>query len=209
MPKPHTPFQWAAQCDAATVDRRLAALGSALRSDPGYGRSIGYRYHDGRPSIIEGLLARGDRRVAKVIRAVWEDGGRFDGWSEYFSYERWERCAADALAGEPVDLAWYTTRERGYAEVLPWDHLDAGLDREWLWQDWDGRGRPAGAAEVEDCRWTPATTVASARPWAPRSRSGRPASRCFRCLWSAERDRAARIRDLPARAAARGKGSPA
>ncbi len=155
VPKPHTPFQWAAQCDAATVDRRLAALGAALRGDAAYGRSIGYRYHDGRPSIIEGLLARGDRRVARVIRAVWEDGGRFDGWSEYFSYERWQRCAADALADEAVDLAWYTTRERGYAEVLPWDHLDAGLDRDWLWQDWMDAVDPAGAAEVEDCRWTP------------------------------------------------------
>jgi radical SAM family uncharacterized protein len=155
VPKPNTPFQWAAQCDAPTVDRRLAALGAALRRDPGYGRSIGFRYHDGKPSIIEGLLARGDRRVASVIRAVWQDGGRFDGWSEYFSYQRWERCAADALAGEPVDLAWYTTRERGYAEVLPWDHLDAGLDREWLWQDWEDAVDPAGAAEVEDCRWTP------------------------------------------------------
>jgi radical SAM family uncharacterized protein len=155
VPKPHTPFQWAAQCDAATVDRRLAALGAALRGDAAYGRSIGYRYHDGRPSIIEGLLARGDRRVARVIRAVWEDGGRFDGWSEYFSYERWQRCAADALADEAVDLAWYTTRQRGYAEVLPWDHLDAGLDRDWLWQDWMDAVDPAGAAEVEDCRWTP------------------------------------------------------
>jgi len=154
VPKPHTPFQWAAQCDAATVDRRLAALGAALRRDPGYGRSIGYRYHDGKPAIVEGLLARGDRRVAKVIRAVWEDGGRFDGWSEHFSYERWERCAAEALADEPVDLAWYTTRERGYVEVLPWDHLDAGLDREWLWQDWEDAVDPAGASEVEDCRWT-------------------------------------------------------
>jgi len=154
VPKPHTPFQWAAQTDAPTVDRRLAALGAALRRDPGYGRSIGYRYHDGAPSIVEGLLARGDRRVAKVIRAVWEDGGRFDGWSEWFGYERWERCAAEALAGEPVDLAWYTTRERGYVEVLPWDHLDAGLDRAWLWQDWEDAVDPAGAGEVEDCRWT-------------------------------------------------------
>jgi len=154
VPKPHTPFQWAGQCDAATVDRRLAALGGALRSDPGYGRSIGYRYHEGEPSIVEGLLARGDRRVAKVIRAVWEDGGRFDGWSEHFRYERWERGAAKALADEPVDLTWYTTRERGYAEILPWDHLDAGLDREWLWQDWQDAVDPAGAGEVEDCRWT-------------------------------------------------------
>jgi radical SAM family uncharacterized protein len=155
VPKPHTPFQWAGQCGHETVDARLRKLGAALRSHPGYGRAVGYRYHDGRPSIIEGLLSRGDRRVGKVIRAVWEDGGRFDGWSEHFSYERWERCAAQALAADGVDLAWYTTRERGYDEVLPWDHLDAGLDRDWLWQDWQDAVDPAGAAEVEDCRWTP------------------------------------------------------
>ncbi len=155
VPKPHTPFQWAAQCDHQTVDARLRALGAALRSDRAYGSAIGYRYHDGKPSIIEGLLSRGDRRVAKVIRAAWEDGARFDGWSEYFSFERWERCAAQALAADGVDLDWYTTRERGYDEILPWDHLDAGLDRDWLWRDWQAAIDPAGAAEVEDCRWTP------------------------------------------------------
>ena len=155
VPKPHTPFQWAAQCDHQTVDARLRALGGALRANPAYGKAIGFRYHDGRPSIIEGLLSRGDRRVSKVIRAAWQDGARFDGWSEHFCYDRWARCAAEALAGDGVDLAWYTTRERGYAEVLPWDHLDAGLDRDWLWQDWQAAIDPAGAAEVEDCRWTP------------------------------------------------------
>ncbi len=155
VPKPHTPFQWAAQCDHETVDARLRALGASLRSDRAYGKAIGFRYHDGKPSVVEGLLSRGDRRVSKVIRAAWEDGARFDGWSENFSYERWERCAKTALADDGVDLTWYTTRERPYDEVLPWDHLDAGLDRDWLWQDWLAAIDPAGAAEVEDCRWTP------------------------------------------------------
>src|SRR5579859_1844027 len=136
VPKPHTPFQWAAQCGHETVDARLKALGAAIRSDRRYASAIGFRYHDGQPSIIEGLLSRGDRRVAKVIRAAWQDGARFDGWSEYFSFDRWTESAAKALAEDGVDLDWYTTRERGYAEVLPWDHLDAGLDRDWLWQDW-------------------------------------------------------------------------
>jgi len=155
VPKPHTPFQWAAQCDHETVDARLHALGAALRSDRRYGSAIGFRYHDGRPSVIEGLLSRGDRRVAKVIRAAWEDGARFDGWSEHFSFERWAACAATALADDGVDLAWYTTRERPYAEILPWDHLDSGLDKDWLWQDWQAAIDPAGPAEVDDCRWTP------------------------------------------------------
>jgi radical SAM family uncharacterized protein len=155
VPKPHTPFQWAAQCADETVDARLRALGAAIRADRRYGKAIGFRYHDGKPSIIEGLLSRGDRRVAKVIRAAWEDGARFDGWSETFSFERWAQCAEVALASDGVDLAWYTTRERGYHEILPWDHLDAGLERDWLWQDWQAAIDPAGAAEVEDCRWTP------------------------------------------------------
>jgi len=155
VPKPHTPFQWAAQCAPEVVDARLRALGGALRADRGYGKAIGYRYHDGQPGIIEGLMSRGDRRVGGVILAAWRDGARFDGWGEHFSFERWQRCAGQALAGEPVDLAWYTTRERDYSEVLPWDHLDAGLDRDWLWQDWLDSIAPEGAGEVEDCRWTP------------------------------------------------------
>jgi radical SAM family uncharacterized protein len=152
VPKPHTPFQWAAQADWQTVDRRLRALKGTVTHDREYGRSIGMRYHDGRPSIVEGLLSRGDRRVGPVIRAVWEAGGRFDGWSEHFSFERWEQAATEVFTGTAVSMDWYTTRERERSEVLPWDHLDAGLDRDWMWQDWqDARSD----VEVEDCRWTP------------------------------------------------------
>ncbi len=152
VPKPHTPFQWAGQCDHETVDARLVKLRDAIRGDREYGRAIGFRYHDGKPSIIEGLLSRGDRRVGAIIEAVWRDGGRFDGWSEHFSYERWAACAERCLDGSGVDLDWYTTRERDYSEVLPWDHLDAGLDREWLWEDWQDA---LDEVEVDDCRWTP------------------------------------------------------
>jgi radical SAM family uncharacterized protein len=155
VPKPHTPFQWAAQFPPEVVDARLRALGGALRADRAYGKSIGFRYHDGKPGLIEGLLSRGDRRISRVILAAWRDGARFDGWSEYFSFDRWARSAEEGLAGETVDLGWYTTRERGYSEVLPWDHLDAGLDRDWLWQDWQDAITPESTAEVEDCRWTP------------------------------------------------------
>ncbi|TDU87641.1 radical SAM family uncharacterized protein [Kribbella voronezhensis] len=155
VPKPHTPFQWASQLGVEETDARLAKLNSAIRSDKKYAKAIGFRYHDGKPGIIEGLLSRGDRRVGRIIEQVWRDGGRFDGWSEHFSYDRWIAAADQALAGEPVDLAWYTTREREYAEVLPWDHLDSGLDREWLWEDWQDALEEDGAIEVEDCRWTP------------------------------------------------------
>ncbi|WP_129668084.1 TIGR03960 family B12-binding radical SAM protein [Phytoactinopolyspora endophytica] len=152
VPKPHTPFQWAGQTPHETVDSRLLKLRDAIRSDRTYGKAIGLRYHEGKPSMVEGLLSRGDRRVGRVIRAAWEDGARFDGWTEHFSFERWVSSAQRALAGEPVDLDWYTTRERGHDEVLPWDHLDSGLDREWLWEDWQDA---LDEVEVDDCRWTP------------------------------------------------------
>ncbi|WP_224391886.1 TIGR03960 family B12-binding radical SAM protein [Pseudonocardia sp. ICBG1293] len=152
VPKPHTPFQWAAQCHPEVVDSRLRKLREAVNADRKIGRNIGMRYHDGEPSLIEGLLARGDRRVGAVIERVWRDGGRFDGWSEHFSYRRWVDSAAQALEPQGVSLDWFTTRERDAEEVLPWDHLDSGLERDWLWEDWQDalEGR-----EQDDCRWTP------------------------------------------------------
>ncbi|MDT0301194.1 TIGR03960 family B12-binding radical SAM protein [Streptomonospora wellingtoniae] len=155
VPKPQTPFQWAGQTPYELVDARLHKLKAELRSDRRYGKAIGLRYHEGRPSVIEGLLSRGDRRVGRVIEEAWRAGGRFDGWSEHFSYERWAECAEKALADEPVDLDWFTVRERGADEVLPWDHLDAGLDRDWLWQDWQDALHGEESVEVDDCRWSP------------------------------------------------------
>ncbi|MCP2165113.1 TIGR03960 family B12-binding radical SAM protein [Goodfellowiella coeruleoviolacea] len=152
VPKPHTPFQWAAQCDPDTVDSRLRKLREAVNSDRSLGRNIGMRYHDGKPSLIEGLLSRGDRRVGRVIERVWRSGGRFDGWSEHFSYQRWVDSAAAELEPLGVSLAWFTTRERDETEVLPWDHLDSGLDKEWLWADWQDA---LDEQEQDDCRWTP------------------------------------------------------
>jgi radical SAM family uncharacterized protein len=164
VPKPHTPFQWASMATPETIDGRLRQLKQAINSDRSLGRAIGYRYHDGEPSLIEGLLARGDRRVGAVIERVWRLGQRFDGWSEHFSYQRWVEAAAEVLprpgdacgAGQRytvgVDLDWFTIRERDEHEVLPWDHLDSGLDKEWLWQDWQDALREY---EQDDCRWTP------------------------------------------------------
>ncbi|GAB2983632.1 TIGR03960 family B12-binding radical SAM protein [Nocardioides montaniterrae] len=157
VPKPHTPFQWAPQLDHETTDERLKALRDTVRDDRKYGRAIGFRYHDGKPGIVEGLLSRGDRRVGGIIEQVWRDGGRFDGWSEHFSYDRWMSAAATALEGTGVDVDWFTTRPREYDEVLPWDHLDSGLDKDWLWADWEDALAVANGedVEVEDCRWTP------------------------------------------------------
>ena len=153
VPKPHTPFQWAAQLGHEETDSRLKALRDTLRADRQYGKAVGFRYHDGKPGMVEGLLSRGDRRVGAVIEQAWRDGARFDGWHEHFDFERWMSAADTALAGTGVDVAWFTTRERTRDEVFPWDHLDSGLDKDWLWEDW--QAALAEDDEVEDCRWTP------------------------------------------------------
>ena len=158
VPKPHTPFQWAAQLDHETTDDRLKKLRDTVREDKKYGRAIGFRYHDGKPGIIEGLLSRGDRRVGRGDRG---------GVARRRPLRRLERALllrplgrrrrARAWPAPGVDLDWYTTREREYDEVLPWDHLDSGLDKDWLWADWEDALAVADGAdvEVEDCRWTP------------------------------------------------------
>ncbi len=87
-----------------------------------------------------------------MIRRVWEKGGRFDGWNEHFSFQRWVESAEETLPAFGVDLDWFTVRERFEDEVLPWDHLDSGLDKDWLWQDWQDS---LSEFEQDDCRWTP------------------------------------------------------
>ena len=150
VPKAQTPFQWAEQADPTLTDARMRALKDSIRADRNYARAITVKWASGGPGQIEGLLARGDRRVGRVIEAVWRDGGVFDGWSEHFSYDRWVRCAAEVLEPLGVSLEWYTRRERDRDEVLPWDHLSVGLDRDWLWDDWcDAQ---AGVT-LPDCRY--------------------------------------------------------
>ena len=99
-------------------------------------------------SLAEGIASRGDRRIGRVIERVWRSGGVFQEWSEHFDLDRW----IDAMAAEGLDPGWYTTRHRTEDEVLPWDHIAAGLHRDFLWQDWRDALAEVG---LPDCRWTP------------------------------------------------------
>ncbi|MBA2529832.1 MAG: TIGR03960 family B12-binding radical SAM protein [Euzebyales bacterium] len=145
VPKPHTPFQWTAQDPPSELQRKLRLLRRRVADE----RNLTLRYHDPLPGVVEGLLARGDRRVGAVVRRAYELGARFDGWDECFDYSTWMR-AADEVG---VDVGWYTQRERDEDEVFGWDHLDSGLERDWLWSDW--RDAVDAGSELEDCRWTP------------------------------------------------------
>jgi radical SAM family uncharacterized protein/radical SAM-linked protein len=118
VPKPHTPLQWCAQDALPEIDRKQAVLRGALRD-----RNLRLKHHDSGISFVEGVLARGDRRLADVVEAVWRDGARFDGWEEVFDIDRWRR----ALAAHGVDIAAYTGT-RPVRARLPWDHIDVGLE---------------------------------------------------------------------------------
>jgi len=144
VPKPHTPFQWAAQDPPEEISRKLGLVRRTVREADG----LRVRTNDPDEGVIEGLLARGDRRVAAAVERAWRLGARFDGWHEVDTLDLWRR----ALAETDVDLAWYSYRERGEDEPFPWDHLDSGLERQWLWEDW----RTALKGEqLDDCRWSP------------------------------------------------------
>ncbi|HVV81534.1 MAG TPA: TIGR03960 family B12-binding radical SAM protein, partial [Kofleriaceae bacterium] len=136
VPKPHTPLQWAAQDPLDEIRRKQQLLRGSLRH-----RALRLKVHDAGISWVEGVLARGDRRLADVIEDVWRRGGRFDGWDEVFDLDRW----ADALAEHGVDAAAYLAT-RPVTARLPWDHLDVGLEDGFLLQEYrkalKGRASP-------------------------------------------------------------------
>jgi radical SAM family uncharacterized protein len=144
VPKAHTPFQWFGQNTMAELRRKVNLLKDAVRGT----RGLTLRWHDPEATAVEGLVSRGDRRMGAVIENVWRAGGTFQEWSEHFDLGLW----TDALdaAGVTFDDAVY--RHRPEDEVLPWDHVSAGLHRDFLWQDWQEALAEHG---LEDCRWTP------------------------------------------------------
>jgi radical SAM family uncharacterized protein len=144
VPKPQTPFQWAAQDSVAVLRHKVGLLQDALRGV----RGVQLRWHDPRATFAEGLASRGDRRLGAVIEDVWRAGGTFQEWSEQFDLDRWTA----AMERHGLDPAWYATRERSRDEVLPWGHVSAGLHPDFLWQDWQDA---LAEAVLEDCRWTP------------------------------------------------------
>ena len=139
VPKPHTPFQWAGQLSLAESKRRINRLKQLL---PAKGFKL--KWHDPEQSFLEGVFARGDRRLSHLLETAWQRGARFDSWSEHYSLERWQQAAADL----GLDLDSYL-RPREVDEVLPWDHLHCGVDRSFLEAE---RDRALARAYTPDCR---------------------------------------------------------
>lgn len=140
VPKGHTPFQWVGQVSRQELSRRGSLLKHSNRD-----RRVSIKYHESTQSFIEGVVARGDRRLGDVILRAWQRGTRFDSWDETFSLEAWLGAFEDC----GIDPAWYANRDRGKDEGLPWDHLDCGVERAFLWREWQ---KALKCAITPDCR---------------------------------------------------------
>ena len=115
IPKPFTPFQFEAQDTREQINEKQKLLVSSIKS-----RKIRWSTHDPNISILEALLAKGDRRLCNVIYSAWEKGCKFDSWGECFMYDKW----LEAIDENGIDIGFYVNRKREFNEILPWDHLD-------------------------------------------------------------------------------------
>jgi radical SAM family uncharacterized protein len=141
VPKPHTPFQWVGQERRETILRHQEILRREARM-----QGLKMDWNDYENSEVEAVLSRGDRRIADVIQRAWQLGTRFDGWRECFRHDAWMRAMADV----GLEVEWYARRERQRDEVLPWDHINAGVSRDFLWNEWE---KALAAGTTDDCRY--------------------------------------------------------
>ena len=131
VPKPFTPFQWAPMCEAHTFLDKAKRVNDKLKTLLNR-KSIRYNWHESDISVLEGLLARGDRRLSKLILSVYEKGGIYDAWSECFKKELWD----EAIAENNIDVDFYVTRARNDDEIFPWDFIDTGVTKKFLLREW-------------------------------------------------------------------------
>ncbi len=131
IPKPFTPFQWASMCTKEEFLEKAYQTKKGIMEQLNQ-KSIKYNWHEADVSVLEGVFARGDRRIAPVILAAYRRGCLFDSWSEYFKNDVWLQCFDDC----GVDIGFYTTRERADDEIFPWDFIDCGVTRQFLLREW-------------------------------------------------------------------------
>ena len=132
VPKPFTPFQWAPMCTKEQFLERASIVNHRMKEMLNK-KSLRYNWHEADVTVLEGVLARGDRKIGQAILKVYEKGGIFDAWSEYFDYQRW----LDAFAECGIDPDFYTMRERSMDEIFPWDFIDTGVTKEFLKREWN------------------------------------------------------------------------
>ena len=140
VPKPHTAFQWEPQITREEYERRVKLLREAITT-----KTVTYNWHDGETSFLEAVLARGDRRLGKVLECAWRKGAKLDTWDDYFDLSRWEEAFVEC----GVNPAFYAYRERAKEELMPWAMISSGVTENYLWRE---RERAFEGVTTPDCR---------------------------------------------------------
>ncbi|MEX1020480.1 MAG: TIGR03960 family B12-binding radical SAM protein [Litorilinea sp.] len=140
VPKPHTPFQWVPMEDEAVIRAQINLLQREL-----HGPGMYFSWNNPQETLVEALLTRGDRRLSDVVELAWQKGAKLEGWGEWFNFAAWQ----DAFVELGYDMDWYARRARPIDEVLPWDHISAGLNKQFLAEEYVHTYQ---GGVVDDCR---------------------------------------------------------
>lgn len=140
VPKAHTPFQWAAQESENQLKEKFCYITKMIRS-----RSISYSFPDTRMSLLEAVFSRGDRRLSQVLEEAFQMGCKFDSWQEYFKFNNWQK----AFEKFHLDMSFYAHRIREKEEIMPWDIIDSGIKKQYLWREWE---KSKKGIITSDCR---------------------------------------------------------
>jgi radical SAM family uncharacterized protein len=140
VPKPHTPFQWVPMENQAVIEEQIALLQQEMR-----GPGLYFTWNDPRETLVEAFLTRGDRKLCDVVERAWRLGAKLDAWGDHFRFDAWQQ----AFAENGLDMDWYARRARSLDEILPWEHISAGLKKEFLAQEYIHTYQ---GGVVDDCR---------------------------------------------------------
>ncbi|MCB0115170.1 MAG: B12-binding domain-containing radical SAM protein, partial [Caldilineaceae bacterium] len=140
VPKPHTPFQWVPMEEESVINAQIDLLKRELR-----GPGIQFTWNDPNETLVEAFLTRGDRKLADVIERAWQLGAKLDAWGDQFRFDAWQQAFDEC----GLDMNWYARRERPLDETLPWEHISAGLKKEFLMQEYVHTYQ---GGVVDDCR---------------------------------------------------------
>ena len=150
IPKPFTPFQWATMLNREDYIAKANVVNHEMKAQLNH-KSLKYNWHEADVTVLEGVFARGDRRVGKVILEAYKLGCLYDSWGEHFQYDLW----LQAFEKTGVDIAFYNLRERDLEEILPWDFIDIGVTKKFLQREWkralDGEVTPNCRMQCSGC----------------------------------------------------------
>jgi len=144
VPKPFTPFQWAGMFEEKEYTRLAHLVKDEFKKQHNH-RSLSFKWHDARTTVVEGILARGDRRLSAVLFDIYKKGSIYEAWTEYFDYDRW----METMEEHGLDYHFYTTRVRSLDEIFPWDFIDIGVTKAFLKREWN---RAMEAKVTPNCR---------------------------------------------------------